>query len=151
MDKKRGRPVSGDNSDAAINRRRQQTRERMQRLRQRGQAGAHAQPTTEQLQQGEQLIFLGSIEEETAPQTLAQVGLRVQGLTLAQDLADMESQHKAESVDEHNTLYVTALNDTNNLINSVRERPATNNFFRRFTVPANHSTARQQESSQRRP
>ena len=40
-----------------------------------------------------------------AAETLAQLGLRTQGLTLAQDLNNVRQQHDAIPVDEHEELY----------------------------------------------
>ena len=141
MASKRGRPISGESDSVVVNQQRQQARDRMRRIRRerRVQTATPAPPTSEQLQQGEHIINLSSVEEETTPQTLAQVGLRVQNITLARDASNTELQHKAEAVDEHDILYET--DTTHNINHSHMPYSSTSGFFRRFAAPASHNAA----------
>jgi hypothetical protein len=109
MSAKRGRPVSEDTLDTAVLRRRQETARRVREHRQRRQAAqpASAPPTADQLQQGEQIISLAFTHEDAA-ETLAQLGLRVQGVTVAQDAGAARVQQGAIAVDEHDQLYRAA-------------------------------------------
>ena len=71
MASKRGRPIIEDPSDAAAERRRAQTRERVRQLRQRQRElnNSTATSSTRQLAQGEQIINLTSAVEEDAAAT----------------------------------------------------------------------------------
>jgi hypothetical protein len=103
---KRGRPLSGPDPDPRVQIRREQTRIRLQRLRET--RAAVTQPTIEQDEQRD-LILQRQLIEEVVPPTLAQLGLRVQDLTLAQDPADAQLQQQSVEVDDHHTLYHTDL------------------------------------------
>lgn len=107
MASKRGRPVLDDSGDAAVERRRMQTRERVRQLRQRQREG-HNRTTArsaEQLEQGEQIINLTTSAEENAAATLLQLGLRVHGMSLPQNSAEVELQQNATDVDEQHDMY----------------------------------------------
>lgn len=108
-------------------------RNRQYRARQRALQNSSAPPTTEQLQQGEQIVNLALTEEEAAAVTLTQLGLRVQGMALAQDVTGRRDEEQATAVDEHQTL-CQDLEPSHD-----HETPATNarhvGFFRRFTTP----------------
>ena len=110
MPNKRDRPQSldgeGNSTDAAALRRRQLTAERTRRYRERLRvAGTSVRPPTqEQLQQGEQIISLAFTEQDAA-ETLTQLGLRVQGVTLAQDTGAAHVQQGAIAVNKHDQLY----------------------------------------------
>lgn len=107
MASKRGRPILEDDRDAAIERRRIQTRERMRQLRQRQREGndSIAARTAEQLAQGEQIINFTTSTEDDAAATLLQLGLRVQDLTLPQNPTEAELQRNATDADEHHEIY----------------------------------------------
>ncbi|KIW19427.1 hypothetical protein PV08_03722 [Exophiala spinifera] len=107
MPSKRERPLFEGVEDPALARRRALGAARVQRLRDRRRAARDAQtrPTQAQLQQGEQIISLAMTDEEEAAVTLSQMGLRVSGLTLAQDAQDAQLQQGATEVDEHQMLY----------------------------------------------
>jgi hypothetical protein len=96
MPQKRGRPVSELSDDCTLNRQRQLAAARMRdlRRRQRPVYRTTVQPTPAQLQQGERIIDLGFTEYDAA-ETLAQLGLRTQGLTLAQDASNARLQQDA--------------------------------------------------------
>lgn len=106
MPDKRDRPQSLRIDDAAAARRRQLTAERTRqwRDRQRAARAATTQLTPEQLQQGEQIVSLAFTDEDAA-ETLTQLGLRVQGVTLAQDAGAAHIQQGAVAVNEHDQLY----------------------------------------------
>ena len=61
-------------------------------------------PITAQLQQGERIIELAFTDQDAA-ETLAQLGLYTQGITLAQDANDVHLQREAVPVNEHERLY----------------------------------------------
>ena len=107
MEGERGRPFSEESSSSAVNRQRRRVQERLQRLReqQRHENITRVQPTSEQLQQGEQVVSLTSVEQIAATPTLPQVGLRVQNVVLAQDAEDAHLQQNAQAVDEHCAIY----------------------------------------------
>ena len=65
MAPKRGRPVLDNSGDAAVERRRMQTRERVRQLRERQREGNNRTTarSTEQLVQGEQIINLTASAE----------------------------------------------------------------------------------------
>jgi hypothetical protein len=106
MSTKRGRPLSATTDDAVLARRRQQTAERTRlwRLRQRRVAAAITMTTQEQVQQGETIIE-GSFTHHDAAVTPTQLGLRVEHVTLAQNVEDARLQEQAVPVDEHDALY----------------------------------------------
>ena len=148
MPQKRGRPMSELTDDSTLNRQRQLAAARMRDLRDRRRAarGVTAQPTPSQLQQGERIIELGFTDQDAA-ETLAQLGLRTQGLTLAQDANDARLQQAAVPVDEHEGLY----NDEDNVVagavqdctantasSGVHHQPSTRSDLARFfrTLPA---------------
>lgn len=103
---KRGRPLSDLHSDARVQVRREQTRIRLQRLRE--SRAAAIQPTIKQDEQRDLILQRQLIEEDVTP-TLAELGLRVQGLTLDQDSAGAQLQQQSVEVDDHHTLYHTGL------------------------------------------
>ena len=108
MPGKRGRPISGESDHADVNHRRELDRERQRRRRERLRtvvASRRVERTTEQLEQGEQIINLTISAENEAATTLLQLGLRVQGLTLPQDLAEAELQRNAIDADEDHQIY----------------------------------------------
>ena len=93
MPAKRGRPLSGESTDPALNRRRLLDRQRQQRRYERQQAAKTATqsgPSTQQLHQGERVVDLTTTAEEDAAVTLTQLGLRIQDVTLAQDSQDAQ-------------------------------------------------------------
>ncbi len=152
MASKRGRPLLDESESSAVNQNRKKTRERMQKIRseRKQQTTVAAPPTAEQLRQGELIINLGSLEEDIGAQTLAQVGLRVQDMTLAQDANDAQLQYVAQDVDEHDLLYET--DSTENINRNSDSQPAVEGFFRRFTMPANRiapSQSQPENSGQR--
>ncbi len=102
---KRGRPASNESQDPAVLERLQRRAERNRRYYSTHRPPRRPTPTQAQLQQGEQLISLAMTNEEEAAVTLTQMGLRVSGLTLAQDAEDAQLQQGATEVDEHRTLY----------------------------------------------
>jgi hypothetical protein len=106
MPRKRGRPLSTDTTDPAIVRQRQQAKERMKLYRERKRnATAATVPQTEpQLQQAE-AITERAFDHEDAARTLLGLGLRVQGVTLAQDASSTGLQQEAMHVEEHDLLY----------------------------------------------
>jgi hypothetical protein len=107
MAPKRGRPISGESGDIRLDTRRAQVRQRVRelRLRRRAEAGPSVQRTPAQLAQGESIINFTTAEEEEAATTLVQLGLRVQGIVLPQDISAIEEEREATDVDEHQTLY----------------------------------------------
>lgn len=90
-------------------------------------------PTREQLQQGEQIVNLALTEEEAAAVTLTQLGLRVQGVTLAQDATDARQQEQATAIDEHQTLYEDHEEPQHLSPQQIHEPPV--GFFRQFATP----------------
>ena len=116
----------------------------MQRLRQQRRYESNTQPSPQQLQQGEQIINLSLIEEEAASQTLSQVGLRVQNLTLAQDSADAHLQQEAQPVDEHDAIYDAPALDRTEL---GREAKPPTDFFKQFAIPRVDHAAQDVEKS----
>ena len=55
---------------------------------------------------------------EDAPPTLAQLGLRVRGLAVAQDSADAQLQQQSVEVDDHDALYHTDLQSSADCLNA---------------------------------
>ena len=147
MASKRGRPPLEESESSVVNQEREKARKRMQRVRseRKQQSKPVVRPTAGQLQQGEQVINIGSILEEIGPQTLAQVGLRVQNMVLAQNVSDAQLQHVARNIDEHDSLYESGTTD--NVNRAGDSQPSVEGFFRRFTVPVNHTVPSQDESS----
>jgi hypothetical protein len=90
---------------SSVLQRRQETARRVRELCKRRKATRLPQvpATAEQLQQGEQIISL-SFTDEDAAETLAQLGLRVQGVTLPQNAGDARLQQEAVAIDEHDAL-----------------------------------------------
>ena len=127
MPEKRDRPQSINADDPAAVRRRQLTAERTRQYRERQRAARTPvqQATLPQLQQGERIVSLAFTEEDAAI-TLTQLGLRVQGVTLAQDAGDARLQQEAVPVDEHEALYqdnhlATGNHQQQNIANSPRD------------------------------
>ena len=104
MPAKRGRPISNESQDPVVLERLQRRAERNRRYY-NSHRPPRRPPTQAQLQQGEQIVSLAITDEEEAAVTLSQMGLRVSGLTLAQDAEDAQLQQGAAVVDEHRTLY----------------------------------------------
>ena len=73
MPVKRGRPLSGESDSAAVNRRREQVRERVRqhRLRQKETQSTYTQPSVAQQEQGDHIVNLTSVEEEEASGPIA--------------------------------------------------------------------------------
>ena len=102
----RGRPLSGESDSAAVNRRREQVRERMRKHRERSRHVPTATSSFAQQEQGEDIISLPSIKEQDVAATLLSLGMRPsQGLQLPQDRFDAQLQQRAIHVDEHNSMY----------------------------------------------
>lgn len=134
MSSKRGRPQTSDSTTAEVADRRDAWRRRQQNRRSRiaAQAGpSRPPPTRAQLQQGEQLVDLTLNEEEAAAITLTQLGLRVQGVTIAQDFTQVQDQEGATAVDEHDTLYERHEPPAKSSRAS-NDRVTPRNFFRQF-------------------
>lgn len=113
MPPKRGRPRSTDTNDAAILRRRELTALRTQRYRENRAAQSIQPPTsTEQQTQIAHSIIECGFEELEAAETLARIGLRVTGITIAQDADDAQLQYSAGDVNEHDTLYPITEDDS---------------------------------------
>jgi len=93
-------------NDPAVQWRREQTaaRNRAYYERQRQARAALVQPTAEQEQQRNDVLER-PITAEDATATLAQLGLRVQNMTLAQNSTDAQLQEQAVPVDDHHALY----------------------------------------------
>lgn len=140
MSSKRGRPLSGEGNDPAVERRRQLTRERVRQHRlRRTHVNGHAnRPSEEQLHQSEHIVDLTLTEQEQAATTLLQLGLRVQGVTLAQDAADAQLQRQALPIDEHAALYQYQTPESPEQIPS---RQSSQGFFRQFAARTDHETA----------
>lgn len=148
MASKRGRPILEDDRDAAIERRRIQTRERMRQLRQRQREGndSIAARTAEQLAQGEQIINFTTSTEDDAAATLLQLGLRVQDLTLPQNPTEAELQRNATDADEHHEIYPEIERAQNSFGESrLRVRPG---FFKQFARRPPQETQEQDEDPQ---
>ena len=141
MAPKRGRPLSSD-STAEVNRCRAQVRDRVREFRQRlrvAQLNSTPTPASQaQIEQGTRIIHFSSIENEQAPETPGQVGLRVQGLVLAQDGCDARHLQDARPIDEHNALYddVRPSRPPPSRNPQTHERLSAADFFRRFQRPS---------------
>lgn len=124
MPTKRGRPLSNPDPNPAIQRAREQARRRRQALiqRRRQDRAATILPSIEQNEQ-QNLLLEQSFTENHVPSTLLQLGLRVQGLTLAQDFEDAQLQREATDIDEHHTLYDPDRRDHTHLLESHRAPP----------------------------
>ena len=108
MPEKRGRPLSGESDSAAVNRRREQVRERMRqlRMRQRETSAQQARVTSAQHEQSDSFIALPSVEEEEAATTSMSLGIRKSpDLQVPGDPLDAQLQRLAEDVNEHLNLY----------------------------------------------
>ena len=108
MPEKRGRPVSNSEGDVALFRRREAWRRQKHNRRARiaeSSSKPLQQPTSEQLQLGEQIVDLTLTDEETAAVTLTQLGLRVRGVTLGQDATNAQEQEHASEINKHEQLY----------------------------------------------
>ncbi|KAK3045613.1 hypothetical protein LTR09_012821 [Extremus antarcticus] len=90
-------------------------------------------PSHEQLQQGEQIFDLALTEEEAAAVTLTQLGLRVQGVALGQDVTAAQEQEQAVPVDEHEAIYEDGNLPQDSTVS--RREGANVGFFRRFAGP----------------
>lgn len=134
MSTKRGRPLSGESDNVAVNRRREQVRERMRKLRQR-QQGPHAGTVTPAQQaQEERIVSLPSIEEHQAAETLLALGVRSSAhVQLPDDRLDARLQQQATDVDEHEQLY----SNSDTIENHEDENTAqpVRSFFYHFTLP----------------
>lgn len=78
MPAKRGRPLLGESDSSAVNRRREQVRERMRqlRMRQRESIITPSHTSIAQLEQTESIVNLPSVAEEEAAVTLLSLGMR---------------------------------------------------------------------------
>lgn len=105
MANKRGRPTV-ESEDPAVRQRRERTAQRNRNYyaRLRAARAAVTPVNVPQLQQGERIVDLAFTDWDAA-ETLAQLGLRTQGLTLAQDPNAARLQADAVPVDEHDALY----------------------------------------------
>lgn len=140
MPVKRGRPLSGESDSAAVNRRREQVRERVRqhRLRQRETQLIDTQPSVAQQEQGDHIVNLTTVEEEEAAATLVSLGMRKPpDLDIPHDALDAQLQQSAEDVDEHNSLYQERQRDTNE--SSGEMRTVMKGFFRKFARPRAHT------------
>lgn len=137
MPTKRGRPQSSDDVDDRLARQREAWRrqQRNRRARITTASSARRPPTHDQLQQGERIINLTVTEEEEAAVTLTQLGLRVQGMALAQDAVGRQEQELATAVDEHHALYQSNERPHDREASHTGERHV--GFFRRFIAPRN--------------
>ena len=147
VSEKRGRPLSSGSDDPAALRRREAWRRQQQnhRSRQRRAHAAPTQATNEQLQQGEQIVNLALTAEEDAAVTLTQLGLRVQGVTIAQDAADAPEQQQV-SRGEHNTLYEEQPQAASK---TPQHQPiAIQGFFHRFAAGATAQPSNSRRSQQ---
>src|SRR5450432_2572421 len=106
MPEKRGRPRSDPHLDPAVQQRREQGRIRQETRRHR-QRDALAATLLSTEQDEQQNLILQRPFIEDAPPTPAQLGLRVQGLTLAQDPINAQLQQQSIEVDDHHALYNT--------------------------------------------
>ena len=137
MPRKRGRPLSDNIDDPALLRRREAWRRQKQNRRtcQRAHT-ASKRPTQEQLQQGEQIINLAFIaeeeEEEDATVTSTPLGLRVQGIALAQDFDDAQHQQHAVPRNEHINPCPTT--ERASVESSQHPKTASGEFFERLTT-----------------
>ena len=146
MPGKRGRPISGESDHADVNHRRELDRERQRRRRERLRtvgASRRVERTTEQLEQGEQIINLTTSAEDEAATTLLQLGLRVQGLTLPQDLAEAELQRNAIDVDEDHQMYSNIEGAQGDIRES--QRRVHPGFFKQFARRPSHEHEQEQE------
>lgn len=134
MASKRGRPILDDDRDAAIERRRLQTRERVRQLRQRQREASSrtVARSAEQLQQGEQIVSLTTSAEENAAATLLQLGLRVPEISLLQDPTGAELQRSATDADEHDDIYQENERAPDDIQGTRRRVPR--GFFKQFAV-----------------
>ena len=143
--KKRGRPLSSNVEDPVVLRRREAWRRQQENRRSRRRThAASKQPTQKQLQQGEQILNFAIKEEEYAAVTSTQLGLRVQGVTLAQDFEDARYQRHALPCDEHTTLYQTG--EQAHATNSLRQPSPLEGDFRRFMANATVEQNKQSSS-----
>lgn len=110
-----------------------QTRERVRQLRERQREGNNRTTarSTEQLVQGEQIINLTASAEENAAATLMQLGLRVQGMSLPQDSAEVELQQNATDVDEQHDMYQEQERAQDDI---PRQRMLPEGFFKQFAA-----------------
>lgn len=146
MPAKRSRPISNDTSDANIIRRRALGRARQQRLRnqqrQQHPRQPNSLPSEQQLQQGERIVDLSTTQEEDAAVTLIQLGLRVQGVTLAQDPVEVQLQHDALPIDEHETVYHSGAASTLDIEdNSIQQLEANSNIQRSTSRAISNSSS----------
>jgi hypothetical protein len=103
MPPKRGRPTTTDTTDPETLRRRQRDAERARQYRAR-RAAVSRQQTEEELDRAEAVAERVFTSEETT-HTVQALGLRVQGMVLAQDASDAQFQQGAVPIDEHDDLY----------------------------------------------
>lgn len=103
MPPKRGRPTSTDTTDPETLRRRQRDAERARQYRAR-RAAVSQQQTEEELDRAE-VVAERAFANDEATHTIQALGLRVQGMVLAQDASDAQFQQGAVPIDEHDDLY----------------------------------------------
>ena len=148
MPGKRGRPISGESDHADVNHRRELDRERQRRRRERLRtvgASRRVERTTEQLEQGEQIINLTISAENEAATTLLQLGLRVQGLTLPQDLAEAELQRNAIDANEDHQIYSNIERAQDDVRKS--QRRVHPGFFKQFARRPPHEQEQEQKGA----
>ena len=148
MPGKRGRPISRESDHADVNHRRELDRERQRRRRERLRtvgASRRVERTTEQLEQGEQIINLTISAENEAATTLLQLGLRVQGLTLPQDLAEAELQRNAIDANEDHQIYSNIVRAQDDVRKS--QRRVHPGFFKQFARRPPHEQEQEQKGA----
>lgn len=136
MPAKRGRPLSSESDNIAVNRRREQVRERVRqhRIRQREEQTQQPVVTSAQYEQGESIINLSSVEEEEAVETSPALGMRKSpDIQIPGDPLDAQLQRRAQDVDEHLSLYRQRRPEGVQLRQHQQHNPT--GFFRRFAQP----------------
>lgn len=120
-------------------------RNRRYRDRQRALHSINPEPRPEQLQEGEQIVDLAITEEEAAAVTLTQLGLRVQGIALAQGDRGTEVHTQTINVDEYERLHLD--HSTTSNIGKAKHTPP--DFFKRFTIPKSLEAESSRQAQQR--
>ena len=134
MSTKRGRPLSSESDSIVVNRRREQVRERVRRLRQRRQEVDGTSSRTVQQSQEERIVSLPSIEEHQAAETLLALGVRQsEDLQLPQDPLDARLQSQAIDADEHEELYPERPSHAE--YRTEHSPQQERSFFHQFTLP----------------
>lgn len=108
MAPKRGRPRSEDSADPKLNRRREMTRERVRRCRERKRqeaASAAQAPTVEQLRLEDEIVSRLPLGENEVESTPPELELHIQDLNLATDLRSALQQQAAAPAGDDNAAY----------------------------------------------